>query len=140
MNEELENDIWDDYLPISDDFIDLDMELDHMTVESFSESLRPIVSLLQSQFIDMRSEGLQIFLSNCCDSSYEEFFSELTVTEFYPDYVNCIKSLLNIILLNDAGLQINKKNITLALGCLAHLSKYQLTKVFYLPPFPFLPL
>mmetsp|Transcript_12572 Transcript_12572/g.12985 ORF Transcript_12572/g.12985 Transcript_12572/m.12985 type:complete len:409 (+) Transcript_12572:43-1269(+) len=121
---------WDSCFSLPEDFLDMELEPIQMSPESFSQNLQPIYSLLNSQYIDMRSEGLQMLLSTCGDSSYDNYFSQLTVNEIYSHYVSCIKSLLNIILSRDSILQINKKNTALALGCLAHLAKYQYTKQY----------
>lgn len=107
----------------------MEQDLEPITNEIFSQSLGPINSLLNSPFIDMKTQGLQALLENCVNSSYENYFSQLTVNENFPHYFHCIKLLIQIILTSDLTLPINKKNIALSLGCLAHLSKYQYTKV-----------
>lgn len=121
---------WDDCFSVPDDFLDMEQDMEPMTNEIFSQSLGPINSLLNSPFIDMKTQGIQALLENCVNSSYEIYFAQLTVNENFPHYFLCIKLLIQIILTSDLTLPINKKNIALSLGCLAHLSKYQYTKQY----------
>jgi hypothetical protein len=118
-------DLWDDSLPPLDGFLSDDSDSDS---DTFDDRLQPVAAMLSSPFLDMRLEALAILLHLANESSFASSLSQLTLVSS-PNYSSCVRALLSTIRSSNPNVDREMDGVSLALGCLAHLSQHLPTSV-----------
>jgi hypothetical protein len=123
----LPHDVWDDSLPPLDGFLSGDSSEDLTTC--FDLNLQAVSSMMSSPFLDMRAEALSIILSLATEASFLLSLSQVTILDplSSPNYLSCVQTLTKMIISPTTPQTIN--TVSLALGCLAHLSLHPPTAV-----------